>query len=98
MRQDDPNEPQLSWEELERLRVSALVERFVDKSDAELASDPEWRRLSQDHHFALAVESARRMVGPLTDVSGASREERLRVFNTVLFDLLDLRGESEENT
>ena len=73
------------------------MQRFVDKSDAELASDPEWRNVAQDHHFALAMESARRMVGPLTDVSGASREERLRVFNTILFDLLDLRGESEGN-
>ena len=74
-------------DDLEKLRVRALAERFVGKSDEELARDPEWLNLTRDHHFNLALECARRMAA----VPGVSRQE----VSTVLFNLLDSRDELE---
>ena len=74
-------------DDLERLRLRALAERFVGKSEEELAHDPEWLNLTRDHHFNRALECARRMV----DVPGVSQQE----VSTVLFNLLDSRDELE---
>ena len=74
-------------DDLERLRIRGLAERFVGKSDEELARDPEWSNLTRDHHFHRALECARRLVA----VPGVSRQE----ISTVLFNLLDSRDELE---
>ena len=74
-------------DDFERLRIRALAERFVGKSDEELAHDPEWLNLTRDHHFNRALECARRLV----DVPGVSRQE----ITTVLFNLLDSGDELE---